>query len=131
MLEMAERPRGGRGAQAAGEGDENREGRALRTLVATALGVDEGDLLAEGRGMADIAFARQMTMYLAHTRLRMSLTAAGRLVGRDRTTARHACQQVEDRRDDPREEELLGCLESSLDLAIEIARWRSARRGHA
>ena len=40
-------------------------------------------------------------MYLAHIVLGMNYSAVGKLFGRDRTTAAHACQTVEDRRDDP------------------------------
>jgi len=41
----------------------------------------------------------------------LSLTATGRLFGRDRTTAAHACTVVEDRRDDPLFDRALDLLE--------------------
>ncbi len=56
---------------------------------------------APARGAAQVAFARQSAMYLAHILLGMNYSAVGKLFGRDRTTAAHACQTVEDRRDDP------------------------------
>jgi chromosomal replication initiation ATPase DnaA len=50
-------------------------------------------------------------MYLAHVALGLTLTEAGRLFGRDRSTAAHACRLVESRRDDPHIDTLLARLE--------------------
>ena len=44
---------------------------------------------------------RQIAMYVCHVALRISQTDIGETFGRDRTTVRHACHVVEDRRDDP------------------------------
>ena len=105
-----------------------RAGAALGVIVAAAFGLRPGDLSSDSRGAADIAFARQVAMYLAHTHLSLPLTTAGRLFHRDRTTARHACKQVEERRDDPRVDTLLAHLERGIDLATEIARlWAGSR----
>ena len=79
------------------------------------------------RGCAEASFARQVAMYLAHTRLGLPYAATGRLFGRDRTTARHACRQVEDRREDPRVDSLLDCLERALDLSVDLAQFRGSR----
>lgn len=38
-------------------------------------------------------------MYLAHRVLRRSMTRVGHVFGRDRTTVRHACSQVDRMRD--------------------------------
>lgn len=114
----AERPSG----RFAGLGEEGAPGRALGVMVAAAFGLAAEELASERRGVADVAFARQVAMYLAHTRLGLPLTAAGGLFRRDRTTARHACRQVEDRRDDPRVDRLLECLERGIDVAVDIAR---------
>lgn len=43
---------------------------------------------------------RQIAMYVCHVVLRLSLSDIGLAFGRDRTTAGHACNVVEDRRDD-------------------------------
>lgn len=43
---------------------------------------------------------RQIAMYVCHVVLRLSLSDIGAAFGRDRTTAGHACNRVEDRRDD-------------------------------
>jgi len=106
-------------------GRPERAGLALGAIVAAAFGLRPDDLGSARRGAADVAFARQVAMYLAHTHFRLPLTTAGELFHRDRTTARHACKQVEERRDDPRVDALLAHLERSLDLAADIARLRS------
>ena len=103
-------------------------GRALGAMVAAAFGLPVDELASERRGAAEVAFARQVAMYLAHTHLGLPLTAAGGLFRRDRTTARHACRQVEERRDDPRVDSLLEHLERGIDIAVDIARL-SARGG--
>lgn len=122
---MGEYPReeaGRRGGGRASQGCDRESGWALGAMVAAAFGLAAEELASERRGMADVAFARQVAMYLAHTRLGLPLTAAGGLFQRDRTTARHACRQVEDRRDDPRVDRLLECLERGIDVAVDIAR---------
>ena len=88
----------------------------LRATVSSAFGLRPDALGASGRGRADVAFARQTAMYLAHTRLQLSYVDVGRLFDRDRTTARHACRQVEERREDPRIDSILDCLERAIDI---------------
>ena len=44
---------------------------------------------------------RQISMYVCHVVLQISMTEIGQSFGRDRTTVSHACNVVEDRRDDP------------------------------
>lgn len=118
-----------RGARmVAGGGNGEPGGGALGAMVAAAFGLAADELASERRGVADVAFARQVAMYLAHTRLGLPLAAAGGLFRRDRTTARHACRQVEDRRDDPRVEHLLDCLERGIDVALDLARLNSRNR---
>ncbi len=96
--------------------------RFIEGLVSTALGIGVAAIKAEGRGSAAEATARQMAMYLAHVDLGLSLSRVGASFGRDRTTVAHACARVEDRRDDPRFERMVACLEAALH------HWR---RGHA
>ena len=43
---------------------------------------------------------RQIAMYVCHVVLRISMSDIGAAFGRDRTTVGHACNVVEDRRDD-------------------------------
>ena len=67
-----------------------------------------------------------MAMYLAHVAFGLTFTRVGICFGRDRTTVRHACALIEDRRDDP-----------ALELALVGARGGAAgldaalRRGRA
>jgi hypothetical protein len=84
---------------------------ALATAAAFAVPV--GELIASTRRSAYIAFARQSAMYLAHVSFGLSYSEVGRGFGRDRTTAAHACQLIEDRRDDPAVDAVLGSLENA------------------
>jgi len=92
----------------------------LMRAVAVAFGVPEPALNARSRGPADAAFARQCAMYLAHVALGLTYSDAGRLFGRDRTTAAHACRLVETRRDDPGLDQLLQSLEESFRPAAAL-----------
>lgn len=66
------------------------------------------------RGPAEVAFARQVAMYLAHVAGGLSLTEVGRSFGRDRTTVAYACLIVEDRRDNGRLDRALEMIEAIL-----------------
>jgi hypothetical protein len=82
----------------------SQETQALRIVIeqAVALSFDiEPELLSfPSRGRARTALARQVSMYVAHVSLCFSLTQVGQLFDRDRTTVAHACEVVEQRRDD-------------------------------
>ena len=90
------------------------ETAALATATAFALPV--GELHATTRRSSYVAFARQSAMYLSHVSFGVSLSEVDRVFGRDRTTAAHACQLVEDRRDDPAVDSVLASLESACGL---------------
>jgi hypothetical protein len=66
------------------------------------------------RCAAPIASARQAAIYFEHVVFAANLTRAGRIFGRDRTTARHACSRMEDWRDDPRIDRAFDALEPAL-----------------
>lgn len=76
--------------------------------------IPPGALRQETRCRAPVAQARQAAMYFAHVVFEANLTRAGRIFGRDRTTARHACSQMEDLRDDPRVDRAFDALECAL-----------------
>jgi hypothetical protein len=82
---------------------------ALATAAAFAIPLCE--LTAASRRTPYVAFARQSAMYLAHVSFGLSYSAVGRAFGRDRTTAAYACRLVEERRDDPAVDAVLGSLE--------------------
>lgn len=70
------------------------------------------------RGGAEIAFVRQVAMYLAHVACGLTYTQAAALYARDRTTAAHACRVVEERRDDPAFDRILGLLEACVHAGL-------------
>lgn len=91
---------------------------AIELAVAGVFGVDNDALEQTNRGIARVALARQVAMYLAHVGCGLSLTAAGRLFGRDRTTVAHACLIIEDRRDDPMFDRALDLLEWAVPVMV-------------
>jgi chromosomal replication initiation ATPase DnaA len=92
---------------------------AIDPAVAAVFGVEIGDLGATTRGSPRAAFARQVAMYLAHVVCGLSLTEVGVLFGRDRTTVAHACNVVEDGRDDPELDRRLEHLERAICSLID------------
>lgn len=88
--------------------------KRLSEAVAAAFGISPAELERRTRGRIDIARARQTAIYLARVVLRLTFREAGRLYGRDRSTAAHACRVVEDLRDDPGFDRLLDILEHRL-----------------
>ncbi|MEC9368560.1 MAG: helix-turn-helix domain-containing protein [Pseudomonadota bacterium] len=94
--------------------------RLSEECVAAVFAIPAGDLRRRSRGAARSAFARQVAMYLAHVGLGLTLTEVGAGFRRDRTTVAHACAVVEDCRDDPEFDRLMGRLEGALLLMREI-----------
>lgn len=88
--------------------------RMIELTVAAALDLPPDELQAKTRRTAPVAFARQISMYCAHVTFGWSLTEAGAVFDRDRTTAAHACRVVEDRRDHPGIERLVTTIEETL-----------------
>ena len=95
--------------------------KLVESIVAAAFGVIPDAMRTASRGRARVAFARQVAMYLAHTRLGLSYAEAGEYYRRDRTTAAHACRRVEDLREDLQVDTLLDCLERTVDLIPALA----------
>ncbi len=103
-------------------GDDNeRVCRLMESAIAAAFAVPVDELRSHSRRTQSVAFARQSAMYLAHVVLGLNYSTTGLLFSRDRTTAAHACQVVEDRRDDPVIDRLLQRLEGVCnDLARDV-----------
>lgn len=97
-------------------------GSLLKNIVASVFDVRVQDIDCTRRCCSKVALARQVAMYLARTGLGLSLPAVGRLFDRDRTTVSHACQVVEDLRDEARMDFLLGCLERALGEWLILSR---------
>jgi hypothetical protein len=81
--------------------------------TAAAFAVPVGELISSTRRSPYVAFARQSAMYLAHVTFGLNYSEVARAFGRDRTTAAHACQLIEERRDDPAVDAVLGSLEDA------------------
>ncbi|WP_051242756.1 helix-turn-helix domain-containing protein [Stappia stellulata] len=114
------KPRGGSASGDDAQADMNMRGAELivTACVVCVFGVSQQELAGRSRGLAHVALARQVAMYLHHVVLRQTLTAVANRFARDRTTVAHACRVVEDRRDDPAFEELLNAIERAVEGAL-------------
>ncbi len=106
-----------------------------RRLSALAFNVSVVDLNAPKRYSAPAALARQVAMYLVHVVLGLNLTEIGLAFGRDRSTVSHACQLIEEKRDNPqfdmvvsRLEMLLKCMAVKAPAARQSDRTGAARQ---
>tara|TARA_A100001201_G_C4009561_1_gene177094 strand:- start:2 stop:418 length:417 start_codon:yes stop_codon:yes gene_type:complete len=90
----------------------------VREVVCSVFFLSQSELTSKNRGKAHIAFARQVAMYLANISLGLTFTEIGTDFGRDRTTVAHACQLIEDKREDPDFDWSLDLMERSLLLLI-------------
>lgn len=88
--------------------------RLAEMAVCAALRLPAGAMRQRCRGVRRVALARQAAMYLAHVGFGLTLSRVGVCFGRDRTTVRHACALIEDRRDRPDFELAMAALEAGL-----------------
>lgn len=86
----------------------------MQEAVARAWNIPVKELRARTRKKAPVARARQVAMYLTHVSFGLSLSAVGKHFGRDRTTAAHACRQIEDLRDNQDFDLMLDRLECAV-----------------
>jgi chromosomal replication initiation ATPase DnaA len=98
--------------------------RLIEPVVAAVFEVEVEDLRAVTRRSAEAAFARQVAMYLAHVVCGLSLTEVGLIFMRDRTTVAHACELIEDRRDEPGLDARLEHLERAVVCLVDAATMR-------
>ena len=110
-MQSVDAERGGDGVRAAKVGG---VGSVVAT-VASAFALRPEQIRGLRRGSSRAAFARQVAIYLLHTRLGLSYSASGALFGRDRTTAAYACRVVEEKREDARIDGIVDCLERAID----------------
>lgn len=111
------------GRQTSEPGISSQARQAIDPAVAAVFGVDVSELCAATQRSPRAAFARQVAMYLAHVVCGLSLTEVGALFGRDRTTVAHACEVVEDRRDDPDLDARLDNLECAVASLVAALAW--------
>ncbi len=90
--------------------------------VALAFGLKPQELHSESRGYAKVARARQVSMYILHVSMGLTLSQSAAVFGRDRTTAAHACKVVEDLREDPEFDAMLSEIERQLSASVASAR---------
>lgn len=90
-------------------------------LVAYALKLPADEMLASKRGMAEVAYARQLAMYAVYVSFGISLARVAAAFGRDRSTVAYACHLVEDRRDDAELDTWLDALEAALRQAAALS----------
>lgn len=73
----------------------------LIDMASALFSVSSKELRRPGRTSQPVARVRQIAMYVANVELRLTMSDIGRGFGRDRTTVVHACQIIEDLRDNP------------------------------
>jgi len=109
--------RGGhKGGSDGGVGRAGRPGglQLAALLCADLFSVSLSEIYGSKRGAARIALARQAAAYLAHVTFGLTYEAVGRALGRDRTTVAHACRRIEDLRDEPAFDRMIGEVEAEL-----------------
>ncbi len=84
------------------------------SLAANIYRVRLGEIRSVSRRRARVAHARQVAIYLAHVGCGEAMDQVVAGFGRHRTTVRHACSCIEDRRDDANFDRALDLLEGVL-----------------
>ena len=102
--------------------------QTVECFTSSIFAISPCEIRAKSRGRRNVAFARQVAMYLTHVAAGLPMVEVGRLFARDRSTVAHACTVVEDRRDDPVFDRSLDVLEVALRFAASSA---SDGRGYA
>jgi hypothetical protein len=98
------------------EADRAHAGLAL-SLAAFATRVPQDLIRLPARGSHEVAFARQVAMYLTHVAAGMSLARVALAFRRDRSTVAHACHKVEDLREEPGFDAWIDQLEDAMRAA--------------
>ncbi len=92
----------------------------VNQMVASAFQLSGERLLRHDRGNAKAARARQVSVYLMHTCLSLTLTEIARVYGKDRTTIGHGCRVVEDLRDTPAFDDRIIELEQMVQTVLAL-----------
>ncbi len=83
-------------------------------VAAYALGYEAKEPTETQRGCRKASEVRQLAMYLTYTVFEMSLARCAFAFSRDRSTIAHACQAIEDRRDEDQFDRWVDGLELGL-----------------
>lgn len=97
--------------------DDDAAARLSAEVASYALSVPADEVLSANRGSAEVAFARQVAIYLCHVGFEFSLARVASAFGRDRSTIAHACHAIEDRRDDAQFDLWISRLEAMVQDA--------------
>ncbi len=97
---------------------------ALIDLLVAAFGMDGKELRSPTRCRRPVARVRQIGMYVAHTCFGMAMTDVAAGFARDRSTVTHACQIVEDMRDDEDFDAIVAAFERIVRSAFST--WKLA-----
>ena len=90
----------------------------IPNLVSDVFHVPVYVLFLTQRGKAKYALARQVAMYLMHICLGKTFSQIGRIFRRDRTTVSHACQLIEDKRENLNMDWTLSLMEQSVSALL-------------
>lgn len=90
----------------------------LIDIAAALFSLPSKELRRPGRTALPASRVRQIAMYVAHVVLRLKMGDVGCGFGRDRTTVAHACQIVEDLRDDPEFDRVVAMFEKVASAAF-------------
>ena len=93
----------------------------VASIVAIEFGVAPRQIFALTKGSADCSFARQTSMYLTHVIFKVKIAGVARAFQRDPSTVSHACQLIEDWRDDHIFDETLCELETILRSTLSLS----------
>lgn len=96
------------------------------SLVARHQGTSPALLFAPTRCRAEVAYARQMAMYLLNVVAGLNMVEVGRLFGRDRSTVSHACALIEDRREDAHFDTEMSALEDEIETVMTVSNLRAS-----
>jgi chromosomal replication initiation ATPase DnaA len=86
----------------------------IAEVVSASLEVELSEILSARRCRKGVSRARQISMYLAHTVYEIPMRRIARAYGRDRTTVSYACRVIEEMRDEPRFDAVVGAIEAAL-----------------
>lgn len=87
-------------------------------ITATLFNVSSKEMRQPGRTSLPVARVRQVAMYVTHVGLGVKMGDVGRGFGRDRTTVQHACQVVEDLRDDAEFDRIVAATERIAAITL-------------
>lgn len=90
----------------------------MTDIAAELFNVSSKDIRRAGRSALSVVRVRQIAMYVTHVVLGLSLSDVGRGFGRDRTTVQHACQVIENMRDDAEFDAVIARIERIAGIAL-------------